>query len=109
METIDDHEDGGSNVDANSVDLMRHVLGVALSVKGTQNKRISVWIDTRDKPVVIKIGNCIKNNFRIELTDKDIGEMIFHDFETGNKSYCVIANTGKKDRKVKKMNEPVVA
>lgn len=76
-----------------------HVLGVALSSKGAHSRRVAVWLDTRSKEDVLTIGNAIKDNLRLELTDKDIGEMLFHDFESGDKSYCVIANTGKKDRK----------
>jgi hypothetical protein len=88
--------------------LRSHVLGVALSSKGQHSRRVAVWLDTKEKDEVLKIGNSIKDNFRIELTDKDIGEMLFHEFESGNKNFCVIANTGKKDRKVagpKKSNE----
>lgn len=79
--------------------LKKHVLGVALSSKGSHSRRVAVWLDTRNKEEVLAIGNAIKDNLRLELTDKDIGEMLFHDFESGEKSFCVIANTGKKDRK----------
>ena len=81
--------------------LSHHVMGVAYSSKGTNTRRIAMWIDVREKDTVLAIGNAFKNNLRIELSDKDIGEMLFHDFESGNKSYAVIANTGKKERKVK--------
>ncbi len=72
------------------------VLGIAFSGKGQHNKRISVWIGVRDKDRVLDIGNAVKENLRIELSDKDIGEMLFHDFESGNKSFAVIANSAKK-------------
>ena len=84
-----------------SSDLGDHILGVAFSSKGTNTRRIAMWIDVREKETVLAIGNAFKNNLRMELSDKDIGEMLFHDFESGNKSFAVIANTGKKERKVK--------
>lgn len=72
------------------------VLGVAFSGKGQHNKRVSVWVGVREKNRVLDIGNAIKKNLQIELTDKDIGEMLFHDFESGNKSFAVIANSARK-------------
>jgi hypothetical protein len=72
------------------------LLGVAFSGKGHHNKRISVWLGVRDKDRVLEIGSALKENLRMELTDKDIGEMLFHDFESGNKSYAVIANSAKR-------------
>lgn len=83
------------------IDATQHVVGVAYSSKGTNTRRIAMWIDVREKDTVLAIGNAFKDNLRTELSDKDIGEMLFHDFESGNKSFAVIANTGKKDRKVK--------
>ena len=77
-----------------------NLLGVALSSKGSNSRRIALWAGTRDKDTVLAVGNAFKENLRLELSDKDIGEMLFHDFESGNKAYAVIANTGKKDRKV---------
>jgi hypothetical protein len=87
----------------------QHVMGVAYSSKGTNTRRIAMWIDVREKESVLAIGNAFKNNLRIELSDKDIGEMLFHDFESGNKSYAVIANTGKKERKVKSSTSSAAA
>jgi hypothetical protein len=79
-------------------DSEEQILGVAFSGKGQHNKRISVWVGIREKERVLEIGNAVKENLRIELTDKDIGEMLFHDFESGNKSYAVIANSAKTKR-----------
>lgn len=77
------------------------IVGVAFSGKGQHNKRISVWLGVRDKERVLSIGNLIKENLRMELSDKDIGEMLFHDFESGNKSFAVIANSAKTKRALK--------
>lgn len=75
------------------------ILGVAFSGKGQHSRRVSLWVGIREKDRVLQLGNAFKENLRIELTDKDIGEMLFHDFESGNKSFAVIANSAKKDRK----------
>jgi hypothetical protein len=84
----------------------QEILGVAFSGKGQHNKRVSVWVGVRDKDRVLEIGNAVKENLRIELTDKDIGEMLFHDFESGNKAFAVIANSAKKRAlKASKTNE----
>jgi hypothetical protein len=79
------------------------LLGVAFSSKGASSRRIALWAGVREKETVLEIGNSFKENLRMELSDKDIGEMLFHDFESGNKSYAVIANTGKKERKAVKV------
>lgn len=81
------------------------ILGVALSGRGPHSRRISLWTGIREKDRVLEIGNSLKENLRSELTDKDIGEMLFHDFESNNKSFAVIGNTGKKDRKVLKQSK----
>ena len=75
------------------------ILGVAFSGKGQHSRRIALWTGVREKDQVLEIGNALKETLRMELSDKDIGEMLFHDFESGNKAYAVIANTGKKDRR----------
>lgn len=72
------------------------VLGVAFSGKGPHSRRVALWAGVRDKSRVLEIGQALKENLRLELTDKDIGEMLFHDFESGNKSFAVIANSAKK-------------
>ena len=74
----------------------REILGVAFSGKGQHSRRVSVWTGLREKSRVLDMGNALKENLRIELTDKDIGEMLFHDFESGNKAFAVIANSGKR-------------
>ena len=76
-----------------------NVLGVAYSGKGQHSRRVSVWTRTSDSDV-LETGDAIKNNLRAsELSDKDIGEMLYHDFASGNKSFSVIANTGKAPRR----------
>lgn len=77
------------------------ILGVAYSGKGSHSKRVSVWLASSDKESVLATGNAVKNQLRGELSDKDIGEMLFHDFGSENKSFAVIANTGKTQRKEK--------
>ena len=57
---------------------------------------MALWTGLRDKDRVLEIGQALKENLRLELTDKDIGEMLFHDFESGNKSFAVLANSAKK-------------
>ena len=75
------------------------ILGAAYSGKGQHSRRVAVWLCTREKEEVLQIGNAIKDNLRTELSDKDIGEMLFHDFDSGNKAFAVIANTGKRRTK----------
>jgi hypothetical protein len=75
------------------------ILGVAFSGKGPHSRRIAVWTGIREKERVLQIGHAIKETLRVELTDKDIGEMLFHDFESGNKSFAVIANSAKRERR----------
>ena len=74
------------------------VLGVAYSGKGQHSKRVSVWLDSNEKESVLQVGNAVKDQLRNDVTDKDIGEMLFHDFVSGNKAHAVIANTGKRVR-----------
>ena len=96
---------GGSMVADLPETLWDAVLGVAYSGKPGSAKKLSVWTSIRDAESVMAIGNKFKDTLQMILPDKDLGEIAFNDFTSGDKYAFAIGNKKKNSAPVRPGNK----